>query len=707
MKNQSIYSIVRILPIFICSFLLLNNALSGQENVSSDILCRNENALIIKENTNYLYVGIKLSFINLFIEKEMEIKLLNEQGVRDFQEFSLPEPMDETYLVHSPDIRNTSSIYNNMSILDFYGKVRRDGAVIDSIGNNPSIKEFRTINRKGFFGNTKIFRFSIPGLKIGDVVTIKYKILVPFKDNQYALNSSRIFFHRKYPVKSLNVSLVYNKKLLADNNFYNKCPDIRTESEGNYIYNWHYEDLPGAIDEVGAHPYEDLPWFLFHPKLYETSSIDFDSFKEDFVKPWYILTSDKEAEIEKCLRDFKQGINNTDNYGYKRIAARCNVKINDSIYNMRIWRFQKWMADSVIYHPDTSYYKADELQLISKPGNDLSNGMIRDHNKDIIYAAMIPRLGFDFINGFLLDNRFGMVSSSYFGPIHENDLLYVIPWDEKSFSFVIPRSDRCRYYFDELPFYYEDSPVILLHPSDFSGYKRNFYDSLRIVRTPNSAITANLRQTSCNIDVNTRDMSLNFTTKTNLSGQYSTLSRCIYFDQDVDNTINPIYHHKFWEVGGLTEPVSFKIINNDIVFPFKTTVSASYKSNAILTIDSSVYEIDALDWFRHIIYPSFSPINRVTRFFPDFLGTDKYYYLLNFDRNMEVLEYPERINIENKFGTYLFNLTVMGTNKVLVTSTFTTKNKCVSPVDAPNIMEIFDAIKSRSEFRIKFKVLEK
>jgi hypothetical protein len=691
---------------FICILVICGNKVFAQEKAVFDSLSRNEDILILKKKDSYTFVGVKSLFLNLIVDKEVEYKILNNHGINKLKVFTLPEPIDETYFVHAPDIRNITSIPHNSSVLSFSGEVDKPDGTVLKISPDSRLTEIKTLDDKAFFGTLSTFNYDIPDLKEGDIVKIRYKVSIPFKNNIYAFMLSRFFFHHKYPVQSLDFSFSYNTHLQSDTTFYNGCGVAPTLCGENFCYQWHFDNLPGCMDEAGSRPYLDLPWFSFHPKMNESLEYDFDSFREDFIKPWYLMTGDKEGKFEFYMKEAGQGIRNQDNSGFDRTALKFNDPKNDSLNRLNLWRFQKWMADSTQYHPDTSYYLKDEMQLISKPGVDIAGGFIRDHSKDEIYAAMIPRFGYGFVNAYLIDKRIGAVSARYFASLHDNDVLFAVPLYENSISYVIPTSDRNHYYFEELPFYYEDTPAIIIHPSDFKGYKRNYYDSLRVVNTPGSAYSENIRNTSCMAEVNTEKLTVSFTGKTNISGQYSTLTRSNYLGKLPDKTINPLYLKRFWEIGGLVKPATFAIANNDYVFPYKTTVSATFQSNGLRKTSDGNFELEVTDWFSHIIYPDLSSANRTTDFYPDFQGSDKYFYMLTFDKNIELIDTPAKINIENKLGTYIFNVQQTDKNKLLVTSFFITKAKVIRAVDIAEVAEIYNAIKEKSEFSIRFKTVE-
>ncbi|MEI8046894.1 MAG: DUF3857 domain-containing protein [Bacteroidota bacterium] len=686
-----------------CILFFISLKSFAQTDPEFELLSKNEDIAILKEQISYTFSGVRTFSINLIVDRSVEYKILTSRGIEKLEQIILPEPIDETYFIHSTDIRKLSSKLDNSTVLSFSGEIISSDKLVNEIKNNPEVIRSRVLTEDGFFGLKSTYSIDIPNLKVGDIVKISYKISVPFKDNTYALMLSRFYFHRKYPVKSLDFSFSHNKALQADITFVNNCEVIPTLSDEYKKYNWHFENLPGCLGEDGSRSYTDLPWFSFHLKLDETNLSYHSSDYPQLIQPWFMMAGNAESRIEVYLDEYERGVNNQDNSGFNKTALKFSVSKIDSINNLRLWAFQKWMSDSIKYHPDTSYYMKDEDHLLSKPGADLHNGIVRDHHINSVYAAMIPRLGYRFMNAYLADKRVGTVSPSYFASLHSNDVLFGIPINE-TISYIIPTSDRNHYYFEELPFYYEDVPAIMLYPSNFKSFRRNNYDSTRIVTTPGSLFSENLRNLSCMTDVNTTTMNLTFSSRLILSGQYSTLTRSIYLGNLPDMTINPLYHKKLWEIGGVDKSGSFLISGNECSYPYKTTIIGNYVSKALKKENDSIFEIDIAYWFNHIIYPELTSENRTTDFYPDFTGSDKYFYQLSFDKEIKLVDSPSIINIQNSMGTYVFNIAQNDKNKVLITSFFITSNNKIPAASINDVVEIYNAIKSRKEFKIKFNV---
>lgn len=691
--------------IIFCTILLNTVLRCSARNVEDfEERYKSEDVLILNERTAYTLIGVKLDFLNLVIEKNLEYKILTRTGAEKLQQIVLPEPIDETYFVHAPAIRNKGSLLDNSIILAFSCSITKPDGTSSEIGNTIQKRFERTINESGFFGEVPSYWIDIKGLAPGDILKVHYRIKIPYRNNIYQLMSCRLFFHREYPVKSQIVSFEHDKTLVVDTSSNKLIRPVVTDKGNSYSMEWHHDNLPGSLAEKGSHPYKDLPWFIFSPRVYESLHMDFDSFKEDFIKPWYLMTFNKEAGFESCLRDFRQGINNENNYGYNKTALRFNNS-GDTSGAGKLWHFQKWMADTVHYDPDTLFYSKLETYLKDKPGADLYGGKVRDHCKDLVYASMLPRLGYYFLNAIVMDKRVGEPTLHYYAPMHDNDLLFAVTLNN-ALSYLVPKSDVCSYYFEELPFYYENVTAFLLHPSDLPGYKRNYFDSVRVVKTPGSIFTDNLRNTTGSLSVHQQESSVEFQVKITLSGQYSTLTRGVYLEKPADRTINPLYFSRVWDIHGGSKPVSVSVLQNDYAFPYKTSISVSFKADSVIKTSNAISEIDLTGWLKHIIYPGFTASGRVTDYYADFTGSDKYFFMLTFDTDIELMDTPEHMTIDNAFGSYNFSVRQTDKNKVLLTSFFTIKSDRVPAERTIDVEQIYAMIGLADKQKIRYKTIE-
>ncbi len=401
----------------------------------------------------------------------------------------------------------------------------------------------------------------------------------------------------------------------------------------------------------------------------------YDSFREYYVPMWFILGFPREDKLMKGVMDNEQGVKNKDNFRFDNLAARYNSALTtDSSGLTGIRHFQRYVVDSTQYQNDFDLFNQDKNYEKDHPGIELSGGIVREHNKELIYAHMIPRLANTFFSAYVSDVRQGYMSREFFAPMLDNEILLYAVLHNNTGAFLLPKSDLRNCYAEELPFYYENAPVILMYTYDYAGYKRNYNEELRIINTPSSTMKDNSRIINSMVTADLNNSELQFSTKITLTGQYSTLTRCIYTGQAFDSTIHPTYAMKPWEISAGSELKSLKPNGTQYYFPFKFTAEAKYSDKTLLTKEEDQFIIDLSGWFRHVIYRDLQPETRFTDFYPDFSGTDSWAYMITFNEPVEIVSKPEAINIDTEFGKFVFEIKQPTETQLLVNSYFAVKS---------------------------------
>lgn len=661
--------------------------------------------IILNESLKVKFSGEKAAFINIIVEKEIDYKIINEDGIKLVNPFCLPQPFDEIYLPHASGIKNVNRLFDEIEITNFDAYIVKQNDSTYKLNPQKGNIEERVVNDRNRFGTIYKYTYTFDNIEIGDILKIKYHYHLPFINNWYRLFSIRIFMHSIHPRKSFDLKWSHHKNLEVDTNFMNNAtPSI--ELEDNYMtYFWHFENLSGCLDEPGSHPHTELPWFSFSPKPYELLYEHYNSFQEDFIPLWYFLTLFREGKLRSAVVDNTIGAKDKDNLRFQRVADKyINMAREDTIGINRLRFFQRWVADSVKYDDAFSFYNNDEDYKRDHSGVELYGGIVREQNKEFIYASMIPKLGNDFFTAYVADKRYGSISPKYYAPMYDNDFLFAAILNNNMLAYILPKSDRNSLYCEELPFYYENIPVFLLYTYDYAGYKRNFNDIARILTTPSSSVKDNYRKTNSLVKVDLNKNIVYFSTKISLSGQFSTLIRFIYQDRPCDSTINPLYLKKVWDIKGIKTITNVEPGETDIFYPFRTSVNADYNAKDIIETGEAEYKLIIKDWIKHIIYPDFDSTHRYTDFYPDFMGTDTYAYMINFDKPIEIKSKPENINLDNNYGSFSFSVSQPKENQVLIMSYYLIKTIKVEKDNIEEVAEIFKAIETLNNAQIIFSV---
>lgn len=331
---------------------------------------------------------------------------------------------------------------------------------------------------------------------------------------------------------------------------------------------------------------------------------------------------------------------------------------------------------------------------------------------------MIPRLAKELFTAYPVDKRTGEISPVYCPTILDNDLIFKIFFFDETAGYTIPKSDKNHYYFEELPFYYEDIPVMLMHVYDyanprwgtqyrydFGSGKRNFNTKYRESRTPSSNFKENYRKVQSMVKVSLKNNSAEFTTRIILSGQYSTLTRCVYCDKPLDSTINPKYLEPVWDIAENVQLKAIKPGHPLIYYPFKTTINAQYAVNDIIKEKDGQFEINTGKWFK-IIYSDNSVEPRFLDYYPDFLGADKYSYLIEFDQPILLLSSQEKQELTTDFAHICYSVEQTGENKILLNCNYDVLAGRVGKNNYNFVRQINETISSLEKEIIVFKISE-
>ena len=334
--------------------------------------------------------------------------------------------------------------------------------------------------------------------------------------------------------------------------------------------------------------------------------------------------------------------------------------------------------------------------------------MLKDNNLERIYGNIVPKLGLDIFTAYPIDKRVGEISPQYTPTVKENDLLFAIALKDKTLGFVIPKSDKNNYYFEEVPFYYEDIPVLLLHYTDYPNKleKRNFNTDFRQYKTPTSNWKDNYRKIQSKVTIDLENNIGEFKTRVILSGQYSTLTRSIYCSGPVDSTIDAKYLVPIWKISDNVEIKNIKPQHPMIYYPFKITITAEYIANELFTVENKQYVLKPGNWFKIIYSQGICDEPRFLDYYPDFVGSDSYSYMLEFKNPINIISTLDTVTITNKYGHFSFLIKQIGENKVLLNCNTNIRAKKISKDSIEFVKEINHAISLLEQKEIIFELVE-
>jgi hypothetical protein len=670
-----------------------------------EILKEKEDIIILDENMKVSFVDQRASYIRVFVEKEITYQIITEKGNNYLLPYTLPVRFDELYLPHNSSIRNEQRLFDDILIEKFEISLLNPDGSLEKVEAQRKAIENQIVTNHDRFGKIYSYHYTFPAFNPGETFQISYKYSFPFRLNWEKMFSTRVFLDTKIPRKKFDLKWSHHYYLEVDTNYVNGAIP-QWDTLNNYVYlSWHRENQPGALDEPGARPHTNLEWFTFTPKPYEFLYEHYNSFKEEFIPFWYYLSIYREYKVRNAIVDFQIGAKDKDNLRFDKIAKKyIDLTPDDSTGITRLRYFQRYVVDSTKYDDDFKRFNKEEEYKRDHPGTELYGGIIKEPQKEFIYASIIPKLDHLFFTAYPADARMGYIGQAFYAPMLDNEFLFAVILKDNTLAYLMPKSDIRNMYCEELPFYYENSPVMLLFTFDYAGYKRNYNDVLRLVDLPGSTAAENTRKTNSIAKVNLVKGEINFVTHISLAGQYSTMTRNIYKDGTVDSTVNAKYFEKVWEFGGDYKINNVEVSATDYFFPFRTSIDVNFSSMDLIKKQGDHFELDLSGWIKHIFYEGLDAEHRFTDFYPDFTGNDTYAFMIEFDQPVSFIDLPESFEIDNDFGTYNFSLKPMSESKLLINSYFLTKTPMVKKEDIDQVANIYNAIEKTQLSKIRISI---
>ncbi|MFH0895845.1 MAG: DUF3857 domain-containing protein [Bacteroidota bacterium] len=689
-------------------FLLVINRVYSQEfhDTTFNKITETSDITILDEKSSIDFTSQKASDMRVRYTKSVTFQIHTSKGVKELSMLEFPELMDETYIVHCPSIKGNLRIPDQMKMEKFEVFKMNDDGTETALKYSITTAESKCVdmNREKFLRNKK-YSYSINGIEKGQRFKISYIYYVPYLDNAYQFFSIRHYFNGKYPKKEMTFSLSFHDKIKLDTTFYKERPEITTK-DGRVFLNWKMKNLTGCLDEPGAQLYRDIPWVVFNPKPDGFLYTAYKSYDREFIPFWFFYCVSKERNIALARVENYDKVKNLNHVAFRELAEKYSeLGKADSSGLASIRFFQRWMVDTVRYDPALKRYSEEDVS-IPTPGKDLSGEMLKDFNRELCYGNMILKMKMNFLSAYLTDKRIGEISTHYYSSIYDSDMLLAVILKDKSIAYLYPISDRAHYYCEELPFYFEKVPAMILQTYDIAGRQRDFNINPDIVYTPASATNDNSRKTNSLVNADLTKGDISFKTKVSLAGQFSTLTRFVYQKRSCDSTINPEYFTKVYALNDQVKVNKTDVSKTKIYFPFATTVNCEYTAPGIIKKNEKTYSVSLKNWFHHIITKGIVSNYRFTDYYPDFCGSDTYMYMIQFEQAVKVTGKTQNFHIENAFGTYTFSISQNDPKQIVVSSYFLIKSPRVEKQNFNFVKEIFNAIEKIDLSEIQFEVVE-
>lgn len=685
-------------------FLFLKT-ISSQDLVidSRDYSSSSEPAIIIEEDNSIEIRGQKVDFIQFLITKKMKVKILTEEGVERFSHFSFPEPFDPSFIGHFPEARNYTDALSELFVKHFkVNIVAKDGSYRKPILVD-SVEVVRTVDiMTDYYANYDKQHVGITNLEIGDVLEVDYQYDLRYMVNMFDLSSFRVFFNGDIPKEKYHLKISHNDKLETDIVMENMEQDSGHVVDGFRVYEWNRTNLSGCIDEAASRPYLELPHVVFSIKPYELLYEYYYTFEERFIPFYAIYAAVREKNHLDILKSVHQGIN-TRQYSQinKFVRTQTEDIKNDSLGLEKLKKIHHTIVDDFVFDSDIKYFEQLDARR-DRFGDYVSKKSIRDISRYDVYVSLILKLDLAYLTAYVCDIRTGNISNTYFAPMKENDYLLAVVLDDNTVQFINPKRSRFGYYLNEMPFYYEGSKARLVSLADYRNYKDFVAESNRQITIPRSPLSHNQRRTNSVVQLNIDSTHVEFNTRINLSGQYSTMSRGLYLYDVKDGTVNELYNKKVWDLHKGIKHSKPKVIIQEKEAPFNAKVSVSYSSDELLSKSGDTTIFDLSNMFNHIVYQNISEANRKLDYYSDFLGQDTYVYFLKFDEDISLVSEFKSVDIKNSFGELEIAIQQLSPRNIKISSNYIVKTGKINAEDIHKVGSIYSEVSKLNHSVLKF-----
>jgi hypothetical protein len=532
-----------------------------------------------------LHEETRISLINQTFRQYIRIRFLDDEGIRLFNRFSFPHPVDPIFWYYQHPYLLHDSLYApkqlNEDFLFVTARIIRNGEFINAnlLEQVEPQKKWVQGARLDYFAYHLMSR----ALQPGDELELVYAHKLPAV--------SRFLVNRALPVQSSVTILMFP----LDRIYYDGCTNlsaIRDSSiekiSGKKFLRIRYEikniqpisigctdARSSEISLIQFYPVTDI-WeeTLFQAK-YNTNPY---RWKEFLVKE---VTYDEFNSWKYYSRQMDEN-NITFNEIFKRYAR------DDLSAIQKMNTIQAGLMQDFDFKNDYAFFSGydQELERIS---HYLQHNIIRQRSVHRLYRELMNRLDTVYYLAKITDKRVGGWTYPLYGPLLKTVTAYAL-MQGKSPVFYLPKDHRYGYFPNELPFYLQGVRLPLI-PQKISktDFFQNRFD-YPLVTTPKYQSVDNLRTTKVEADVNLDLKKVTFNADILLQGNFSTSTRSLYLCNYKDSTLNRSYLQKITCLNGVDIPFQRKEQQIQPEYPFTAGFKISWElKGGIHALSDSMY----------------------------------------------------------------------------------------------------------------------
>lgn len=239
-----------------------------------------------------------------------------------------------------------------------------------------------------------------------------------------------------------------------------------------------------------------------------------------------------------------------------------------------------------------------------------------------------------------------------------NERLYLT--DKDIPNYVFAKNTETGWFVNEIPFYWQHTKALGYTAEELLEDDRL---KMRWEEIPRDTIK-NLRDTYSKVSVDLTRGKLDFETNLYLKGQFSTLTRGVYLNNELDSTINPNYGNKIYELPGRVFLIDEAIIALNAYPPFTAHHRFKYYKEQSVIKSNELYRIPLSEFFNFVMWDGMDFEHRASDYYPDFGFNDFFQYEFEFDEPV-TLEMESESYFENEYGS--FGISVAQSNDTTIT----------------------------------------
>lgn len=652
------------------------------------------NAVIVEEQ-------ISFARSNSGIKRHLRIKIQNNKGLEQYRKICLPEsqdPLESVFLVPRYKAESIHYPLGAPNMITYFAAriIKPDGSVKVITPRDSFIKyTWEELGEKSTYYN---YFYIFDDLKVGDEIDIYYahrEIYYHSTSFNIAFNTwvpYRVFFNSNIPKVqydlNIRTSIQYAVKFTFENN--SEPQDSTFEKNGtndDVIMHWHFNNLPAISNIWNSHLYEDLP----NIKFYGAGDLIVKDSKNESVGvieyPWnYSLRP--YVGIKKKYNGYDKRFSSI--IAYNKLFQEVLANSSDTITINQINNFHEKINHQFKFSYDNEIISGDDI-LNPRLGKFIENKQLRRIGRFNLYREILNRFDIPYYSVVIADKRIDNLNFNKFNYGFSIPGIFCL-MDKGGFYFIQPKNHQFGHHINELPFYYEGCPIILIPQREPEALILNlgnaYLPELVYSSTPSSSETENTRKTSSMINLNLKGNLVEFNTKLSLSGQFSTLLRGNYTDEYIDSSVNNLYYKKIYHLSPNTRLTNLEKTFEDSIYPFNTNFKILYSDASLLTKkNDSIFTLNLSNIIVHVIEQNIDS-NIINSFYPDFKQSDIYRYYIKTDIPVKLSNENLHINIENSLGKYTYNVFQKSETEIMIESYLLISSDKVTSQKINDVIEI-------------------